>query len=145
MKLADPSFTKLTRFLTPAEGDVIAYGTIQKCFTSLDTENRMLANPSSMDYFSVAGNIEDHANSSPLVVDKLFKIVDNLRYILGIELIHCAQAVDLREAKNLGEYTKKAYEIIRQDIPFLDKDRCLTVDIKKAYDIIKSGKLSQNL
>lgn len=141
IKLADPSFTKLSRFLTPSEGNVIAYGTIQKCFTSLDTENRMLANPSSMDYFSVAGNIEDHANNSPLVVDKLIKIVDNLRYIIGIELMHAVQAIDLRGEKELGEYTKKAYNLIREEIPFLDEDRCLSVDIKKAYKLIKSGKL----
>lgn len=141
IKLADPSFTKLSRFLTPSEGNVIAYGTIQKCFTSLDTENRMMANPSSMDYFSLAGNIEDHANNSPLVVDKLIKIVDNLRYIIGIELMHAVQAIDLCGEKNLGEYTKKVYEVIREKIPFVDKDRCLSVDINKAYNIIKSGKL----
>ncbi|SHJ04060.1 histidine ammonia-lyase [Dethiosulfatibacter aminovorans DSM 17477] len=141
IKLSDPSFTKLTRFLTPSEGDVIAYGTIQKCFTSLDTEIRMLANPSSMDYFSVAGNIEDHANNSPLVVDKLFKILDNLRYIIGMELMHAVQAIDLRKVDAMGTGTRKAYDLIRSEIPFLENDRCLSVDIKKAYDIIKSGRL----
>ncbi|MBN2287182.1 MAG: aromatic amino acid lyase [Tissierellales bacterium] len=141
IKLADPSFTRLSRFLTPAEGDVIAYGTIQKTFTSLDTENRMLANPSSMDYFAVAGNIEDHANNSPLAVDKISRIVDNLRYIIGIELLHAAQAIDLRKPSKMGVYTKKAYDLIRSEIPFLDKDRCLTIDIKKAYDLIESGRL----
>lgn len=145
IKLSDPSFTKLTRFLTPQEGDVIAYGTIQKCFTSIDTENRMLANPSSMDYFSVAGYIEDHANNSPLVVDKLFKMVDNLRYIIGIELMHAVQAIDLRKVEKMGEKTKLAYELIRSEIPFLEQDRCLSVDIKKAYDIIKSGRLLETI
>jgi len=43
-----------------------------------------------MDYFSVAGEIEDHANNTPFVVTKTKKIVDNLRYILGIEALHAA-------------------------------------------------------
>lgn len=141
IKLADPAFTKLNRFLTPEDGNVIAYGTIQKAFTSLDTENRMLANPSSMDYFAVAGNIEDHANNSPLAVDKLIKIVDNLRYIIGIEAMHAAQAIDLRKDVKLGKGTKAAFKSIRESIPFLEKDRCLTVDIEKAYNLIKSGKI----
>ena len=35
IKLADPAFTKLTRFLTPKEIDVIAFGTIQKLIQCL--------------------------------------------------------------------------------------------------------------
>lgn len=139
MKLADPFFTRLTRFLTPSEGEVIAYGTIQKTFTSLDTENRMLANPSSMDYFAVAGTIEDHANNSPLVVEKLSRLVDNIKYIIGIEMLHAAQAVDLRKEKELGQGTSQAHALIRKHITFLEKDRCLTTDIKAMYDLIQSG------
>jgi len=141
IKLSDPSFTKLTRFLTPNETKTIAYGTIQKTFTYLDAENRMLANPSSMDYYSLAGNIEDHASNAPLAADKALKIIDNLRYIIGIEAIHAAQAVDLRGNVKMGKGTEKAYEAIRNEIPFLDMDRNLSVDIKKAYELIKAKKL----
>ncbi|RKD32983.1 HAL/PAL/TAL family ammonia-lyase [Thermohalobacter berrensis] len=144
IKMANPSFTELTRFLTPSEGEVIAYGTIQKTFASLDTEIRHLSNPATVDYLSLAGDIEDHANNSPFVVRKVKKIVDNLRYILGIEALHAVQAIDLRkklkyeENIKLGKKTKDAYEMIRGEIPFLDKDRNLTEDIKKIYNILKS-------
>ncbi|SDL10779.1 HAL/PAL/TAL family ammonia-lyase [Natronincola ferrireducens] len=143
IKLATPKFTGLSRFLTPADGRVIAYGTIQKTFTSLDTEIRHLSNPATADYFSVAGEIEDHANNSPFVVRKTAKIIDNLYYILGIEAMHAAQAIDLRKATRLGKGTKVAYEMIRSEIPFLDEDRNLSIDIKKAYNIIKSKKMLQ--
>ena len=141
IKLADPSFTKLTRFLTPSETKTIAYGTIQKSFAYLDAENRMLANPSSMDYFSLAGNIEDRASNAPLAADKVRKTIDNLRYIIGMEAIHAAQAVDLRGELKMGKATEKAYKAIRNEIPFLDKDRNLSIDIQKSYELIKSGKL----
>lgn len=141
IKLSSPSFTKLSRFLTPSEGEIIAYGTIQKPFTSLDTEIRHLANPATMDYFPVAGEIEDHASNTPFVITKTKKIVDNLRYILGMEALHAAQAIDLREPESLGKGTKAAFEEFRSEIPFLEKDRCLTIDIKKAYDIIRTGRL----
>ena len=141
IKLADPAFTKLTRFLTAKEVESIAYGTIQKTFTMLDTQNRGLANPNSMDFYSLAGTIEDHASNLPLAESRLYKIVDNIRYIIGIEAMHAVQAIDLRGNHKLGEVTKKAYEIIRSDIPFLDKDRNLSKDIQKIYNIIKSNKL----
>ncbi|SNS89719.1 histidine ammonia-lyase [Anaerovirgula multivorans] len=141
IKLGTPKFTGLSRFLTPADARVIAYGTIQKTFTSLDTEIRHLSNPATVDYYSLAGDIEDHANNSPFVVRKTAKIIDNLYYILGIEAMHAAQAIDLRKATKLGKGTKVAYEILRTEIPFLDKDRNLSIDIKKAYNIIKSKAL----
>ncbi|MFZ5966948.1 MAG: HAL/PAL/TAL family ammonia-lyase [Bacillota bacterium] len=141
IKLSTPKFTGLSRFLTPADGSVIAYGTIQKTFTALDTENRHLANPVTADYYSLAGEIEDHGSNTPLIVQKTAKIVDNIRYIFGMEAMHAVQAIDLRKATRLGKGTKAAYDAFRSEIPFLESDRNLTVDIQKAYDIIKSGKL----
>lgn len=145
IKLDDPSFTKLSRFLTPNEGNVIAYGTMQKSFMALDAENRMLANPSSIDFFPLAGNIEDHSTNAPLAVDKVKRIVDNLRYIIGMEAIHSAQAIDLRKNVKLGVGTKAAYDLIRSTIKFLDDDRNLSVDIKKAFYLLKSGDLIKKL
>lgn len=141
IKLADPEFTKLSRFLTPCDVKTIAYGTIQKTFTYLDTENRMLANPSSMDFYSLAGTIEDHASNLPLAANKVMQIIDNLKYIIGMEAIHAAQAIDLRGDIELGEITKLAYDQLRECVPFLDRDRNLSIDIKKAYDWINSRSL----
>ncbi|PAB59315.1 HAL/PAL/TAL family ammonia-lyase [Anaeromicrobium sediminis] len=141
IKLARPKFTGLSRFLTPADTRVIAYGTIQKVFTSLDTEIRHLSNPVTADFFSVAGDIEDHANNTPLVVQKTTKIVDNLFYILGIELMHAAQAMDLRKVEKAGKYTKKVWEAFRKEVSFLEEDRNLSVDINKSYNFIKSKKI----
>lgn len=141
IKLADPGFTGLTKFLTPKEVTTIAYGTIQKTFTMLDTQNRGLANPSSMDFYSLAGTIEDHASNLPLACYKIFQMLDNIRYIIGIEAMHAVQAIDLRGNMELGEGTKKAYELIREAVPFYDKDRNISKDIKKIYELIKSKEL----
>lgn len=141
IKLSTPSFTGLSRFLSPNEGEVQAYQTIQKPFTSLDTEIRHLSNPTSMDFFAVAGDIEDQANDTPYVVRRLEKIVDNLYYILGLEAMHAIQAIDLRSDIKLGTATQKAYEIFRKVIPFVDKDRPFTPDIKVAYEVLKGKQI----
>lgn len=139
--LSDPAFTGLSRFLTPTDVKVIAYGTIQKVYTALDTENRLLANPVSMDYIAVAGSIEDHASNLPLVCSKCLKLLDNLRYMIGIEAMHAAQAIDLRSHPTLGAGTDKVYRALRDRIPFLSCDRNLSIDIEKAYQLIKSGEI----
>lgn len=138
IKLADPEFTHLSRFLTPCDIKTIAYGTIQKVFSNLDAEIRLLANPSSMDYMPVAGQIEDHASNLPLVADKTLHILDDLRYILGIEAMHAVQAIDLRGITKLGKETNKAKEKIRATVPFLDKDRNLSIDIEKMYQLFRN-------
>lgn len=143
--LVDPAFTGLSRFLTPEDIKVIAYSTIQKVYTALDTENRLLANPVSIDYIAVAGSIEDHASNLPLVCSKCIKLLDNLRYMIGIEAMHAAQAVDLRGLPALGKGTDKIYRALRKEIPFLDRDRNLSVDIEKAYHLVKSGTLMKKI
>ncbi|MBS9775759.1 MAG: aromatic amino acid lyase [Fusobacterium sp.] len=137
IKLANPDFTKLPRFLSPKD-NVLGYCTIQKVFTSLDTEIRHLSNPATVDYYSVAGEIEDHANNTVYVVSKLAKIVDNLLYIYGIELMHAAQAVDLRTDWTLGKGNKIVHEKIRKVLPFYGEDRPIFKDIKTMYELVKS-------
>lgn len=142
IKLGNAYFTELPRFLSPDGTSVMAFTTNQKSYTMLDAENRLLANPVSMDYISVSGEVEDHATNIPLIIRKTTRMVDNLRYMLGMECYHAAQAVDLRGAKKLGVATAKAYAAIREVIPFLGQDRVLSNDIQKGYDLVKSGKLA---
>lgn len=140
IKLGNPAFTKLSRFLSPAD-NVLAFATIQKTFTALDTEIRHLSNPAISDFFALAGDMEDHANNAPYIVQKTRKIVDDLFYILGIEAMHAAQAIDLRSDIHMGKGTRAAYASLREVLPFYDRDRNLSEDIRKAYEVLKSGKL----
>lgn len=155
IKLSNPEFTKLPRFLSPREGVVQAYQTIQKPFTALDAEIRHLMNPVSTDYYAVAGDMEDHATNGPYVMEKTLKIIENAFYILGIEAMHAAQAIDLRSWLRpdqvldlaaisemeprlaLGEGSYRLYQDIRNKIPFLQKDRPLTPDIEAAYQVLR--------
>lgn len=138
MKLSNPSFTGLTRFLSPNEGEVQAYQTIQKHFTALDAENRHLANPSTLDFYAVAGDIEDHANNTVQIMKRITRMVDNIYNIFGVELLHAAQAIDLRDGVTLGVQSNKLYDALREKVTFLSVDRPLTFDIEKAKEVIKS-------
>ncbi len=136
LRLASPSFTGLSRFLSPNEGDVQAYQTIQKNFTAHDAAIRHLANPSTLDFAPVAGDIEDHANNTVQIDQRIAKILEHLNVIFAIELLHAAQAVDLRDGVALGAKTRKLYAALRKKVPFLDRDRPLTFDIEKACQVV---------
>ncbi|WP_042160212.1 HAL/PAL/TAL family ammonia-lyase [Paenibacillus gorillae] len=141
IKLGTPAFTGLSRFLTADEERSIGYCTAQKTITSLDAEIRHLINPASTDYYALAGDIEDHAVNAPFVVMKTREIIDRLRYIIAIEALHAAQAIDLHGDLRLGRRTKAVYRAIRDEIPFLGADRDISVDIDRAYHVVKEGRL----
>jgi len=66
---------------------------------SLAIENQELAAPI-LDNFAMAGNIEDVPTNALRTVQRVRTQVDILSYILGIEMMHAAQAIDLRWQKN---------------------------------------------
>lgn len=136
--LSNPDTTGLNRFLTPMMGDTIAFGTIQKPFVALDAEVKGLTNPSSIDYNELAGNIEDHGTNAPYIMQKIDKVIDNIYYILGIEIMHSAQAIELRGVKDvISDKTYNLFNELREKVPFLEKDRPLSGNIEKAKDVLK--------
>lgn len=140
LRLSDPNFSKLSRFLSPND-TTLAYTTIQKPVSTLSTEIRALAQIASSDALVVAGNIEDIANNGPIVAQRLHEQVDLLYTLLGIELMHAAQAADLRQRANpdykLGKGTQQTLTQYRQSVPFLDADRMLSIDIEKSHDFLR--------
>lgn len=143
-KLVDPKFTKLSRFLGTNK-TVHAFGAMQKPFTALTAQNINLASPLSLISAPVAGNIEDIATNAPGVLAKTRTQIDNLYHIYGMELLHAAQAIDLRLQKNpklkLSAKTEKLYKEFRKVVDFLEVDRPLTNDFRNAAKFLKEYKL----
>ena len=141
LRLDNEHFSQLPRFLRPRQ-EVIAFATIQKTVSALDGEIRHLANPASLDYLPTANESEDHGCNTPYVMDKTEKIVDLLRYLIGIEAMHGAQAADLSGGRPAGAGTAQVYDAVRGVIPFLQEDdRDLGMDMQKAYRLVQQKQL----
>jgi histidine ammonia-lyase len=140
LRLSSEKFTHLTRFLSP--NDSIVFGAIQKTFLAINTENHTLSMPVSFHSTPVAGEIEDHATNSVLVLQRFCKMIENTYYLLGLELMHGSQAVDLRKQTHpdfhMGCVTNALYEAYREIVPFIDRDRSLSKDIEKSKDFLCS-------
>jgi histidine ammonia-lyase len=141
-KLDGPEFTGgLERFLGTPD-TYHAFGAMEKPPVTLAMENKVLAAPVSADFLPVAGQVEDVATNAPLVVQRLAKQVDNSFWLLGVEMVHAAQAVDLRKAKTptfqLSPATAKLYQAIRAKVPMLTVDRPYTPDFRAANEIMRT-------
>lgn len=141
IKLNHPEFTHLSRFLG-TDKTYHAFGAMEKPPVALAREIQLLANPASVATTAVAGNIEDVATNAPIALLRQQTAIDNYAYILGMELIHAAQAIDLRLQNKpnlaLGEKTRALYAAFRKQVAFLAEDRPLSGDFETAKRFVES-------
>jgi histidine ammonia-lyase len=138
LKLLDPGFSGLPRFLTPIGPTRSGFAAVQKTVAALEGDIRHLAQPASLGVMTAANGVEDHASMAPRVVAKTADIVQRLRWLAAVELIVAAQAVDLRAAP-LGPPLRHVYEAVRARVPKLEEDRVLGTDIEAIAGLIEEG------
>jgi len=117
------------------------FATVQKTLTALWAEVRLRANPGSLDYLPVSEALEDHACMALGVAEKLGELAERVRYLIAIELLVAAQAVDLRglDTARMGEGTRRTFEQVRKLVPMLDEDRPLGPDIDRIQSAVAAG------
>ncbi|MGZ9719410.1 HAL/PAL/TAL family ammonia-lyase [Rhizobium miluonense] len=137
MKIMSAAMSELPRFLTPLGQSRTGFATVQKTVSALETEIRHFAAPISLTPIPVADGIEDQASMAPSVLAKTEAIIERLRYLVAIELIASAQAVELRGVQGeLGAGTEQAYRQVRALVPPLDEDRAQGPDFQRLSEFI---------
>jgi histidine ammonia-lyase len=141
IKFMSPTFTDLPLQLTRHGPAHSGFATVQKTLTALWGDIRRLANPASLDFLPVSEQIEDHATQTLSVVEKLDSLVSCVRYLVAIELVIAAQAIDLRglDQATLGTGPRRAYERVRSAASVLDDDRPLGPDIDRVEALVRTG------
>lgn len=145
MKLMMPEFSGLPALLSPKSGGRSGFATLQKTLTYMNAEVRRAANPASLDYLAVANGQEDHATMAFQAVAKTATMVTHLRYLVALELLVAAQAVDLRGGPRLGRGTGAAYETVRSLVTPLEDDRVLAPDVEAVHAVIASGEFLRSV
>ncbi len=141
--LMDSNFSGLPSFLVAHSGLNSGFMNAQVTAAALASENKALAHPSSVDSLPTSANQEDHVSMATYAARRLHSMVDNIAYILAVELLADAQAFDLRKNVQLPEKIKACYQFIRQHVSTLDEDRYMADDIEKIYQAIIQGQFQQ--
>ncbi|MGV1941104.1 HAL/PAL/TAL family ammonia-lyase [Agrobacterium sp. 22-211-1] len=138
IRFENPDMTHLSRFLAAETNQGHAFGAIQKPLVALLAENQQIGAQAPVGSIAMAGNIEDLDSHAPLSVANLGRILDNLYWMSSIQLLHAAQAVDLRKPGQLGAGTKALFEDYRRSVPFVAVDRIYTNDFRTGYRFLKA-------
>ncbi|MBF0555159.1 MAG: histidine ammonia-lyase [Nitrospirae bacterium] len=131
----------LPNFLINEGGLNSGFMMVQTTAAALVSECKSLSFPASVDSIPTNCDKEDHVSMGPIAGHKALKIVENVRYILAIELMVATQALDLLSPLKTSKRLMNVHSYIREHIPFIQKDCILSGHIEKIAQIIKEGVL----
>ena len=104
---------------------------------ALVSENKTLCFPSSADSIPTSLGQEDHVSMGSISGRKLNRVLDNLEYIMAIELLSACQAIEFRSPLKSSALLEFAHDYVRQFVGFASEDRIFADDINQVAGIIK--------
>jgi tyrosine 2,3-aminomutase len=113
--------------------------------TALVAENRSLCHPASIQSIPSNGDNQDVVSMGLISGRKARRIMNNNWYILALEGLSAAQAVDIKSCyPKLSDSGKATYDFIRNFVPPLDGDRYMRDNIEVIAKELKTGALLKN-
>ena len=135
--MIDTHLSGLPPFLVENGGVNSGFMIAQVTCAALASENKTLAHPASIDSLPTSANQEDHVSMATFAARRLRDIFDNVAGILAIEWLAACQGVDFRKPLATSEKLQMLMQLLREQVPFYDKDRYFAPDIEKAKQLIK--------
>ncbi|HLK30116.1 MAG TPA: histidine ammonia-lyase [Puia sp.] len=105
---------------------------------ALVTENKTLCFPASADSIPTSLGQEDHVSMGSISGRKTNRVLDNLEYILAIELLSACQAIEFRRPLKSSAILEFAHDYVRDFVGFAEEDRIFAEDINSITAIIKN-------
>lgn len=103
---------------------------------ALVTENKTLCFPASADSIPTSLGQEDHVSMGSISGRKLNQVIDNLEYILAIELMSACQAIEFRRPLKSSPVLEFAHDFVRKSVSFAHEDRIFGDDILKIKELV---------
>ncbi|MGI6732937.1 MAG: histidine ammonia-lyase [Anaerovoracaceae bacterium] len=142
-RLVNPALSGLPAFLVKHGGLNSGMMIAQYTAAALVSENKVLAHPASVDSIPSSANQEDHVSMGMTAARKAREILNNVTNVLAIEVMCAAQALEFQGHEGLSPAGRAVYRLIREQVPPLEKDRILYVDMQKCAELLRSGAILQ--
>jgi histidine ammonia-lyase len=110
---------------------------------ALVTENKTLCFPASADSIPTSLGQEDHVSMGSISGRKLHQVLDNLEYILAVELLSAVQAFEFRRPLKTSPILEAVIESVQQVVSYAKEDRIFSIDLEKLRDFIRCGQLEK--
>ena len=141
-RLVNPSLNNhLPAFLAPNGGLNSGFMIAQYAAAALVSENKVLAHPASVDSIPSSANQEDHVSMGTIAARKAAEILKNVQRVLAIELFAAGQATGLIGEEKLAPATRAAFDVLRKEVPLIERDVVMYEWMAKCERIVIDGRL----
>ncbi len=108
---------------------------------ALVTENKTLCFPASADSIPTSLGQEDHVSMGSISGRKLHQVLDNLEYILAVELLSAVQGFEFRRPLQTSPILEAVIDSVHQVVSYAKEDRIFSIDIEKLRNYLGEGNL----
>jgi histidine ammonia-lyase len=127
----------LPEFLVASPGLNSGFMIPQYAAASMVSQNKMYCYSAASDSIVSSNGQEDHVSMGANAATKLYKIMDNLEFILSIELMNGAQALEFRRPEKSSPILEKFLAKFRKEVPFIKDDIVMYKEINKTVAFLK--------
>ncbi|WP_306639530.1 histidine ammonia-lyase [Sanyastnella coralliicola] len=127
----------LPEFLVANPGLNSGFMIPQYAAASVVSQNRQLVTPSSADTVDSSNGQEDHVSMGANAATKAYRVIDNVRKVLAIELFNAAQALDLRGVDEASPMVQEYHKKYRKVVPFIENDEYMHPHIIKSIGFLR--------
>ncbi|HEX9885384.1 MAG TPA: histidine ammonia-lyase [Longimicrobiales bacterium] len=138
-RMLNPDLSGLPAFLADSPGLESGLMIAQVTAVDLLAELRVLAHPASVDSVPTSANQEDHVSMGLAAARKVQRAVECLRYVLAVELLCGARALEYRRPLRAGTGVERAYARIREAVPAVAGDHPLSDEIEALQALVARG------
>lgn len=104
---------------------------------SVVSQNKQLATPCSVDTIDSSNGQEDHVSMGANAATKVYRMVDNLEKIIGVELMNAAQGIEFKRPLKSSKIIEKLVADYRKVIPFVKEDIEMHPAMEKSIAYVK--------
>lgn len=130
-RMTNPEMSELPAFLVAGGGLNSGYMMVQVAAAAVAAECRADASPASVHSIPTGASKEDHVPMAPVAARKCRRVLDNVRKVIGMELLCAAQGLDFLKPLRPGRGVAAAHRRLRKEIAHLDRDRYVLPDLEK--------------
>ena len=140
-RLVNSHVSELPAFLSDNPGVNNGLMIPQYTASGLMGEIRLMAQPATVDNVPTCALQEDYVSMGYNAAYKAYAVADLAKYIFAVEIINACQAQDLYGDLRPSRATKAVRDLVREKVPFLDRDRSMHGDMEHVASLVRDGEI----
>lgn len=134
----------LPPFLVAKSGLNSGFMIPQYTAASIVSQNKQLATPASVDSIVSSNGQEDHVSMGANAATKAYRIIQNTKKVLAIELLNAAQALEFRRPLKTSTTLETFVSDYREKVAFIQQDEVLQVHIKNSIQFLDAYEVTMD-